>query len=376
MNIKATRLRLTQGSIGSSSSIYDWVAAIIISVISYSILDNARDDFSYDYGNYISYFDRLSIYTFDDIASSLEAFFPYPYIFVPPAGFFEVGFATLSWSILTAGASSAQTFSLIATGSIFLRIIYLRRLNLNWTVIALLTIYTVTLFEANAIRLGCALTTTLAALTHLQKQKPIPALGLFMLAASFHLQTLAFSIPYFFCWFFIITAKDSRLIRQVILAITAGFSIIGTISLRLVDAGKIGEYADQVSGAGGINTISIIGACTIIIGTVIFLQARNGRSNFAIWSAALIAAIPSISILIIATDMGAIGDRLWQFSFAMLVAVSGLLFDKPTRHWPYKFALLLCLAFSVFSITIRYPLSNFFFPLTPYSPITPFSLIL
>lgn len=360
----------------------DWLVGLLIFTWAFAIFSGARTDFSYDYANYVSYLDRLGGFTSTDIWNSLGALIPYPYVLVPPSGLFEIGFVLLTWLMLSAGLSGAVVYSLIGALSIAMRVLLLRWIGMRWSLNALLAVYSITLFEANAIRLGCALTFMVGALLALLRNRIRLALMLIVAAALFHLQALAFSLPLIATYACFGLIKRSAQTRAIALGTIFLLSISATAVLQSLGFTKIADYVGLQSAATGLNAISLVASLAFVFGAVVFLHYRQTnlgkieQTKFRVWGSVYLAACPSLALLLLATNMGAIGDRVWQFAFVLLVAVQPLLVTPSTSIKLYTATLWTCLVIAVISITFRYPLSNFFSPLIPYTPINPHFFIL
>jgi hypothetical protein len=354
-----------------------WIDATVVAALcawALAAFLGARDDFSYDYANYIAYLEQLRNYSRDELLTQLEAFFPYPYVLIPPAGFWEGGFAMTAWALMGAGLTPALTYAVLGTASIAVRTWLLRALGLGWFATLLVTLYAVTLFEANAIRLGCALTLCVAALCAMRRGRIGWASMLFVLAASMHLQSLGFSIPLLIGYAVLSRTSDGAVRRAAVYAIAAGLAVATAFVPDQLDIGKLAEYADSESGSIGINLVSMAGLLAVLVGTLGAVRSEPSRDHRLV-GATLIAAMPALALLLLATQMGALGDRIWQFAFVGLVAGGGM--TQAAWRWrgAYRAALLLCLLVAVLNIIVRYPLSNFFAPLVPHTPITPIILI-
>lgn len=368
----------------ASNAMHMWRDRLIAALVAswaFLVFSGAKDDFSYDFGNYIGYFDRLASFTLEDFWSNLEQFAPYPYIFVPPAGLFEVGFAALTWALLSTGLESATVYALLASTSIAVRIFLLRSLGMKWPLVAFISIYSITLFEANAIRLGIALTICTAALLAMVRGRGMVAGTLLALASLSHLQAAAFAIPAL-AWYVIAPSGTRTAVRRLALAFMVVLaSIVAALSLQFLDFAKVTDYAERISGASGLNAVSVTALVLMAAGLYSFAlgrwrdQAGMQDRQMTVWGASLIAALPAVTILVIATEMGAVGDRIWQFAFSMLVGCSPLMSSDHKHAGAFSVVMWVCLLISVVSITVRYPLSNFFAPLIPHTPITPFTLI-
>jgi EpsG family len=361
----------------------DAAAIAAIGVWAFVAFIGARDDFSYDYGNYIAYFEQLREFSADELLAQLESFFPYPYVLVPPAGFWEAGFAFLLWSLMGAGLTPAWAYAVVGTTSILLRTWLLRLLGLGWIRTLLLTVYSVTLFEANAIRLGCALTACIAALWALQRNRVFSATALLAIAASMHLQSPAFSLPLLLAYLAWPAFASSRGRRTALVILAVLASVLAAMAPDQLDIGKLAEYADITSASVGINLASVTGALAIGLALLRMARATAEQSRAQrVASATLLATLPALALLLLATQMGALGDRAWQFAFVALIATMPLArggeVDTGPGRPPHadQVALLLCLGIAVVNVTLRYPLSNFFAPMMPHTPITPLILVM
>jgi hypothetical protein len=365
----------------------EWAAAMILAAWSAAAFLGAGDDFSYDYGSYIAYLDNLSAFGADDLWAQILAFLPYPYVLIPPAGFFEVGFALLLWGLMTAGMTAAAAYALVGATSIAIRLLLLRAFGVDWFRSALITIYSVTLFEANAIRLGCALTAGLAALFALRKGRLLVASLLLLLAASFHLQALAFALPVLAAYLLYRWMERSTALRVVALGSVAAASILLSVAPGIVDFAKLNEYADLPASAVGLNAVSIAALVVMATAAIPFVLHRRQptlslRQDGRLWASIYMASIPAVAALLLATKMGPLGDRLWQFAFVNVI-VAGPLLGKLRLSAGLaacvrlsSLALTLCLLIAVVNVTVRYPLSNFFAPLIPHTPINSWTLII
>lgn len=366
--------------------ISDWVIVGLLGLWAFFTFRGAGDDFSYDFGNYIAYFERLRDLSLDDLWAQLQAFFPYPYVLVPPAGFFEIGFVGLVWGLLNTGLDGETTYAVVGTASIVLRVLLLRALGLRWLTIALATVYSVTLLEANAIRLGCALTATVGTLYAWRSGRWSTGAALLTLAVSFHLQALAYAVPLvvaFVCWPLM---QRHQAWRALALASTLTAALAVVYAPSLTQFGKLNEYAETAAASVGVNAASLTGLLALALASALFMaipptgDPRLLRER-RLWAATHIAALPALVLVLLATALGPLGDRVWQFAFMGAVAALPLArqsvgVQRHSLHYQiYAGALHLSLAVSVVNVTLRYPLSNFFVPFLPYTLISPPTLI-
>lgn len=363
-----------------STTQLDWLACLFVFTLSFIIFYNAKDSFSYDYINYINYLNRLNDFTTQDIFINLSTNFPY--VLIPPSGLFEIGFITTARLLLFADLESVTTYALIGATSVAIRIILLRKIGVSWALTALISIYSTTLFEANAIRLGCAVTILMAAVLALKNDRKIIFFILITCAALFHIQTLALTIPLTTAFYCLRLKSNPSVNRMIFLIIFVFGSVFFAYNAQRFIPFKLDDYIGIKSLATGLNTISILSIITIVAGIWIFIKKNDGNHSIKntqskkIWGSVLISTIPSLALLVIGTNLGAIGDRLWQVALVFLVATIPLLKEKKAAVKCYKSAIIFCLLFLSISVTIRYPLSNFFAPIIPYREIDPLFLVL
>lgn len=354
----------------------DWLVGVLLAAWAFAVFKNARADFSYDYANYISYLDSLARFKLTDIWSAVAALLPYPYVLIPPSALFEVGFVFPTWLLLSAGLSSATVFALVAASSIATRILLLRSLGVRWPLNAFIAVYSITLFEANAIRLGCALTLMIGGLLALLGRRRLLATSLIAAASLFHLQALAFGLPLIATYAAFGWINRSAATRSATVAVVLILASAASGALQTVEVGKISDYAGRQSAATGFNAVSLLALASLTFGAFAFIRQRQSMPDIRVWGSAFLATCPALVLLLLATNMGAVGDRIWQFAFISLLAVHPAMPKHGLSIKLYKATVWVCLAVAVLSITIRYPLSNFFSPLIPYTPINPEYLVI
>ena len=347
-----------------------WMLALLAGVCSFLVFDAAQRDFSYDYYGYLHYFDRLADLSWNDFCASVRSQLPLPFVEIPPQGQFEVGFAALCWFALNNGLSSATTYAIVCATSIAIRIGLWQASRVPIHIMVLTAIYSITLFEANAARVGCAITVTIGFVFALARGHRWLALGLAILAALFHLQSLAMSVPFFLLWITFTWISHSRGTRLLLAVGVFLLSIFSAFSLSFFTFAKLESYSDVATTAGGFTIVSMLAATSLLSGALLFVRGHANFANIAnykLWSCVLMSCYPALFALLIATQTGAVGDRLWQFAFVLLASVPP---NFRKYDWFVKIYLLsfgLCLIVSVVNVTVRYPLSNFFAPLLPYA---------
>jgi hypothetical protein len=85
--------------------------------------------------------------------------------------------------------------------------------------------------------------------------------------------------------------------------------------------------------------------------------------------------IPALAIYIFVTNMGALGDRLWQMAFVIFAFnARKIIWKDQLDSIGFIFLALLILVANV-NVIYRYPLSNFFYPFSKYIELDPTFLI-
>lgn len=362
----------------------EWFFILSSGLVSLIIFLNATDSFSYDHIHYIRYFNELKNVGLRDLLTSTLELLPYPYIFIPPGGLFEFGFGFTAWALMLVFQDALVAYAVIGAISISIRVWVLRSIGVTWLWVIVLNIYAITLFEANAIRLGCAFTLLLLGLRFILLGKKMVLTFFFFLAAIlFHLQTILFVILFslVFYGYKLFASSQGRLAVLIFLMSLIIFLVFNILS----DLGisKLEDYVEKNSAATGVTSISVLGLLVMVFAIGKFFVAKK-RNYYAltvelrtkVWLATIVAAVPALLLLFLATSAGALGDRLWQLSFAM---ISSLIFSNYGRNKNNRWAgvsLIFLMGVSVVNVIYRYPLSNFFYPLFPYSEINPEFLLI
>lgn len=351
------------------------VIAMLIWALSLAAFAQAQDDFSYDYIHYIGYFKEILDMRGADLAENIAERWPLPYLYVPPTGLFELGFALPAWALLQVTGSPSLTYALIAATSLALRCAVMRRMGTPWLVVVLVNVYAATLFEANAIRLGCAFTVLMIGLARYQRgARGGATLWILLAAGALHLQALLFSVAFIalHVLFRLLPPNQWRLLLVgLALAASTAAAVLGVSSLGFVP--KLEDYADKAAAAGGLTLVSgfgllVLGAASLqIIATAPRRAARDTPPD--LWTLVVLTTIPALVFLLLATSMGALGDRIWQLAFTLLTSTAFTHRSSSMRL--QKQLIVLILLVSNLNVVVRYPLSNLFHPLLPYTHIVP-----
>jgi hypothetical protein len=202
------------------------------------------------------------------------------------------------------------------------------------------------------------------------------------LAGLFHLQ-IFFAVGLFsFVYLFgkVVVGSKIRLAIYVLMIIV--FSIFVRIYTDFLGFGKYVDYLDVESLAGGINIVTSLGLLVVLIFLLkIFLMPRRifesmiSTNETLVWFSAIMVMIPALAIYIFVTNMGALGDRLWQMAFVIFAFnARKIIWKDQLDSIGFIFLALLILVANV-NVIYRYPLSNFFYPFSKYIELDPTFLI-
>lgn len=323
----------------------------------------ANESWSLDSAAYLYFFESIKQITPIDLLTDKLIF---PYVFVNKLSPFEIGFVIISKTISYAFNEASSTYGAIAAISVGLRVHVMRKFGAPWLWILLINIYAITLFEANALRLGLASGLIVYSLYAIQNNRKFLALLVMAIAPLVHLQAAIFVAPLLLAWVIIKKSHESKT-RTVFVFATMGISALVFISLmRYIDNQKFVEYLDRgQSGSAGVTVTSTLGAMFVVVAAYFSATAKRESAYRDVWTAVMASSIVSIILLIGVTDVAVIGDRAWQLSFVVLAALSfSDWIARKKRIFPLAILCAAALVATV-NVTIRYPLSNFFSPPLP-----------
>lgn len=355
----------------------DYVWLLLVGGLAFFVFINAQEDFSYDYIHYMNYFNALGGVSFGTLVEGIYDSFPIPYVVIPPSGSFEIGFGFFAWSLMQIFENESLVYAIIACISITVRFWVLRKIGVSWGWIIAVNVYAITLFEANAIRLGCSVTLFLCGLLLIYQGRSLFfAILIFIAAGLFHLQIFFEVFLFLFVYFFAEFIAGSK-IRLMIYISTV---IFGVVILRIftnyLGFGKYADYLNIKSLAGGLNVVTVLGLLVVLIFLIkIFMVSEDVYKDIIVlnevrvWFSVAMVIVPALAIYIFINNMGALGDRIWQMTFVIFS------FNAGTKVWKRKiggvgtvFLSLLILVANI-NVIYRYPLSNFFYPFVEYIEI-------
>jgi hypothetical protein len=348
----------------------DVLGAVLCGLVLAFRLMFAEEDFSYDYSAYIYYFDLLSDYSFLDVLQHVGELFPY--VVLPRAPIFEFGFVLIAKAVQAIVFTSTATYSAIAGLSVGARTYVMRKLGCSWLWILLSQLYVVTLLEANAIRVGVAVTVVLYGLYYLLSGRKRLGWTILFLSLAVHLQSVLFVFPFAAIWPFRKKLERSRALLLALVACMA-VMIIGVMSTGLL-AGheKLSDYTAKESSSGGLTIISISAA--VFLACALFLRPdrkvlRHDPDSRLMWMASSVAIVPSVVLYTAVTSIAAIGDRSWQFSFVIFAALVQTNWISRNKKVLAGAVLATLAMVAAVNVLLRYPLSNLFDFVLPHVDI-------
>ncbi len=348
----------------------DMIGALLFGALLGLRLLFANEDFSYDYAAYLYYFELLSDYSFLDVMERVGDLFPY--VLLPRAPIFEFGFVLMAKAIQLLVVTPTATYAALAAMSLGLRAYVMRRLGCSWIWIFLSQIYVVTLLEANAIRVGMAVTIVLYGLYAILIGRSRLGWAVLFLSLAIHLQALLFVLPFLAVWPLRRKLEQSRPMLLA-LAVAMAVMIIGVMSTGLL-AGheKLSDYTVKESSSGGLTIISV--SALIFLVCALFMQPNrrlvsHEKSSRLMWISISMAIVPSVVIYTAITSIAVIGDRAWQFSFVIFASLIYTNWTSKKQKTRAAAVLTVLALISAVNVTLRYPLSNLFDFVLPHVEI-------
>lgn len=367
---------------------------VIIFIITFTVFLFAESKISLDYGAYFNFLNKLSSFTFSNIVNNLLENFPYIVDDTLAVGQsnWEFGFVVLAYP-LTILFGPQITYALIASFSITLKFFAFNRLNINFIIIICLLIISITLFEANALRAGLALSVYLLGLS-IHKANHKKVLLYSVLACFFHISFIIFIVLHLFGYLL-----NNVKYKITLLLLTAAFSIFVLINLsevvlftiyflganivaeKLLSYFTISEIL-LTNQATGLNTVSLIFLSLAIISAINLSLFQQREASIIIFG--LILAGLGFAINTFSGNFYIIADRLVQpllYSTMTIFYASTInsqlknqidikkidlqFVVKDIMHY---FMMVLMIYYS-YSLLYIYPQSNFFSIFTGYNDL-------
>lgn len=334
------------------------------------------NDVSFDRVFYLEFIKEVSELSLHDFYARLVLGFPY--FGWADFGAFESGFAVISY-FFSMIMSPALAWAAMGGISLAIKLLILALADVKIFKIYSALIFSLILFETNALRAGMAVSMIMLGI-FLLSGKRFYSLLFFLFSCLLHLSSFAIVILIFFGSFI----HKSKYIGLYISCAVAGSAVLA-VSLPLVSdlvGGKLHEYYIQstqynwYTGASGLNFSSVI--CLIffikfawVVNEINFYKNTAAQRKMAIIGC-LISGVCA-SIILFSGPFAIVGDRIWQMAFIPL-----LLLELQIGHVKNVFYRVInqvgfaFIGIYVFiNLLIRYPQSNFFAPLLPAVDLVP-----
>jgi hypothetical protein len=343
------------------------------------------DSLSFDYQFYLDFISEVRGETLTGFLTKAMSEFPY----YPWGSFgrFEVGFAFLVY-LFPSFLSAPIVYASIAGASLYIKLEVMRTMRVSPPMLILFFVFFVTLFEANALRAGLALTALMLAVVRLTRTPTLRGvIPYFVVAVSFHVSAI---IP--IALVILGTLTWRRRVGPKALAAMLLFGLVvpaNLMSFASLFSGKIADYVvladefDLYTGASGLNLASLM-CITFGLTLVGYMLARPDHERLASRPSlhvGLLLAYGAGALVLLSGALSIIGDRVWQLAFPIIWA----LVSQAHSTWPHStlklpffdlrssagrggvlisagWLLLVGLLsfYIVVNILFRYPQSNFF----------------
>lgn len=354
------------------------ILIINVAILSFVLLRllYVDNDVSFDRVFYLEFIKEISELSLHDFYARLVLGFPY--FGWADFGAFESGFAVISY-FFSMIMSPALTWAVMGIISLAIKFLILASANVKIFKLYAALIFSLILFESNALRAGMAVAMIMLGIFLLNRKK-FHSVLFFLFSCLFHLSSFAIIILIFF---------GSLINKSKYVGLYISFAVVGSaflaISLPLIGelaGGKLYEYYIQstefglYTGASGLNFSSII--CLIFfIKFAWIVNDKNFYNNTAderkIATIGCLISGVCASLLIFSGPFAIIGDRIWQMAFMpLLLLESKIGYIKNIFNRVINYVGFIIIGVYVFiNLLIRYPQSNFFAPLLPVVDLIP-----
>jgi len=344
----------------------------IFGVLFYS----AGSELSYDYKHYYQFIQELSVTGFSDFVDGVVLGFPY-YTWAD-FGKFEFGFAILVY-VATQFFNVKAVYTFLALFSLSLKLFVFFKFRSPVFYVLSFVVFDITLFEANAMRAGLAVSFFLLALYFYIRSSLYISLVVFLVALSFHV-SLAFFASLILCVLFLnrISMKNLFMFFMIFfvsLVILSVDLILPLMEGKLKDYYMQANFYDMYTGASGFNIISIILLLTSFVAFFSSISKASVSNKYAnLRDFVNLSSLILFSVVFFSGKYSIFGDRLFQIFFPFVLVFYSLFFNGVYRFkWGKNIVFLIfsiLLSYYVFyNILYAYPQSNFFEFITGYKDL-------
>lgn len=336
---------------------------LLLSAITFLRFYFADNSISYDYKFYILFIEELSELTWKELFKNIIASFPYVSWANCGSGSFEFLFAIFCY-VLSLIFDAKITYAMLAAASIYAKMWVFFKIKANKFIIIIFYIYSVTIFESNAVRVGIALAFFMYFIYFYINFSKV-YISLIIISISLHVSMI---VPIFIFIASIFLLKRNKIFTyiSIFVAIILFFEIEKLIPIM---GEKIKEYYilskefDFYNKTSGLKITTILSFLFAIYFYKNFKLSAHITSFFGMY----ISLNSSIMIFTL-TALPIIADRLW------LIFLPLILFSMALQSVNKEFGFdsiksliyILLVIYVIGNLLYRYPSTNFFNPLTPH----------
>lgn len=349
------------------------IVVLFVSLLVFSRLIVADDSISFDRVHYINFIEEMQLVGLSEFWNRLVASFPY--VTWANFGKFEFGFSTLIF-ILSKTMASGTLWALLAALSFFIIFAVLSADRASWFAMIPLMVISLTLLQTNALRVSLGLSIFMVALQQYLSRHSYKSLLIFAISITFHLSLL---LPFIL----ILIALTFEKLRFSFLGIFASVIfcalfvgnfqfLAGLIGGKLQDYYIQAAYYNTYTGASGLNIVSLIFliSCFVFYRNYKYDKSFETVEDLMMMQRANILGILLSSVVFVLIYFGGIyaviGDRISQMAIFMIIF---LLYRGRIKAGNYGILLIALAYYAFVNLLLRYPQSNFFYPLTQHADL-------
>ena len=355
-------------------NIYSFLFAFYVFV---RIIVSDEYGFSYDLINYLGYFRYIDFISWAEIYNSI--FLTFPFVFVK-FRFFEIGFIILVKPFLSI-LKYKTIYALLASLSVFFRTKILYEWNIPFFFILLIQMYSVALFECNALRAGIALTFTLFFLNAIYKRSFLINLFYILIIFLIHIQSLFVTIPFLLSHLIFNKIIKSQALLYALLILTLVLSILSVSifdSISFINDISLNQISLTESNATGLNLTTFLGLLLYFY-NIKFLKNNIKKNNYVFFLRCVATYVFTISLILMLFESSFVilSDRLWQYVMVVFSAIvlADNSFNKLQKLKNLKLILFFLFIWMNVNIHIRYPVSNILYPTSMSIKLKPLYIV-
>ena len=346
---------------------------VLLAMFLWLIFANADIGYSLDYKHYVNYIDQIKLLTNTELAYIKNGI----YINLENSAGMEIGFVYAVKLLSLIFDDSIKIYAAIAILSLLIKSYLFRTYNVPWIWGCLALIVSGILLESNALRSAISLSFFMLSLHFYDRNKFLLYIISSLLAVTMHIQAIIFIFLYVVLFLFkrFSLFSTNKIVFFIIFTSLLLGPVLQNFMAFYIYGGKLDFYALNESASSGLNLISIFSVivCIVIYHEVIIRNYKVVMQDYRLQLMLIVAAFPFLSMYIFFTKIAVISDRLWQWSYLLLVWGYFSIENKDSKGSVFygkisivRSLFLILFVIYIVNITIRYPLSNFLYPITPY----------